>query len=341
MMISYVIPLYYEGQFVGIVGMDFDYTVLTETIHKIKIYENGHAHLTLNDVIMHTGNEPNDGDHSHTDSDEYLHVSENLANGMTLVLFASYNDIWQIRYEIIYKIVISVLLLALVFSMIVFFMVRKAVEPLKKLTDASIKLANGDYEVEIVHSNTYEIQQLSLAFETMLFNLREHEKLQHLLAYRDSLTGLRNTTSYKKWVVDFNQMLQNEDTSFGIIVFDLNYLKEANDTYGHNIGDQLIVAASRIISDTFKKSPVFRIGGDEFVAILQNQDLQDRHMLFQKFETGCANTFVEADDVKVPISIAKGFSMFDPATDTQFSDVFNRADDEMYKNKKEMKTVRV
>ena len=341
LMISFVIPLFHEGQFVGIVGMDFDYTVLTEQIHTIKIYENGFAHLELDNVIIHNGKEITDHEHSHETEDKYLRVSEELDNGMTLVLSAFYDDIKQIRYEIAYKILFSTLLLTLIFSLIVFLMVKKTVRPLQKLTDAAIKLSNGDYEVEITHGNTYEIQQLSTAFETMLLNLREHDRLQQILAYRDSLTGLRNTTSYNKWMLEFDKKIREEKPSFGIIMFDLNYLKETNDTYGHDVGNKLIVGAAQIISDTFKRSPVFRIGGDEFLVILQNRDLEEQDTLFEKFESDYANTFVEAGNAKLPISIAKGFSTFDPATDTQFSDVFNRADDQMYQNKKNMKMAKI
>ena len=341
LMISYVIPLYFEDQFIGIVGMDFDYTVLTERIHQIKIYENGFAHLELDDVIIHKDNESYDHNNEHEEYEEYLRVSEELANGMSLVLSACYDDIKQIRYEMAYKIIFFVLLISLIFSLIVFFMVKTAVRPLIKLTEASIKLSSGDYDVEIVRGNTYEIQQLSTAFENMIMNLREHEKLQHLLAYRDSLTNLRNTTSYKEWVNDFNKKITAEEINFGVIVFDLNYLKITNDTYGHDIGNKLIVGAAQLISNTFKRSPVFRIGGDEFAVILQGSDLEEIDTLFMQFESDCANAYVEAGTVNLPISIARGFSTFNSAADTRFSDVFNRADNEMYKNKKIMKTTQI
>jgi diguanylate cyclase (GGDEF)-like protein len=219
-------------------------------------------------------------------------------------------------------------------------MIKKAVKPLKQLAQAAIKLSDGDYNVEIVHGKTFEVQQLSSAFEMMLLKLREHEKLQHLLAYRDALTGLRNATSYKKWAVAFDKKVQEGDLRFGILMFDLNYLKEANDTYGHDVGNKLIAGAAQIISDTFKRSPVFRIGGDEFLVILQSRDLEECEALLAKFESRCESTFIEADGAKIPVCIAKGFSMFDPDTDTKFSDVFNRADNEMYKNKKIMKAAR-
>ena len=332
MMISFVIPLYVEEQFIGVVGMDFDYTVLTERINQIKIYEKGFAHLELNGSVIHTGNR-----NSSEKAEEYLSASKDLANGMTLVLFASYDDIRQIRLDMAFKILISVILLALVFSLVVFFIVKKVVQPLKKLTEASIKLSRGDYDVDIEPSSTYEIQQLSTAFENMIMNLREHEKLQHILAYRDSLTGLRNTTSYKKWVADFNKKIKDESPAFGVMVLDINDLKKANDNFGHNAGNKLISTTAHIISDTFKRSPVFRIGGDEFLVILQNRDLEDRDKLFSEFEARCKNTPVEIENEELPISIAIGFSLFDLSSDTQFSDVFKRADTEMYKNKKAIK----
>ena len=121
------------------------------------------------------------------------------------------------------------------------------------------------------------------------------------------------------------------------MVLDLNYLKEMNDMHGHDAGNKLIVKAARLISDTFKRSPVFRIGGDEFVVILQNRDLKDCEELFESFDQDCTDTFVETDEEKIVLSIAKGFSRYDPAQDKKFLDVFNRADEEMYKNKRVMK----
>ena len=340
LMISYVIPLYDDGRFIGVVGMDFDYTVLTERVHSIKIYDDGHAHLVLDGEVIHTGKDSHSGDHSDSAVDDYLQVSAPLKNGMSLALFASYNDIREIRYEIGYKILLSVLLLAAAFSVLVYFMIKRTVRPLQRLTEASVNIAAGDYDVAIEHSSTYEIEQLATAFEAMLLNLREHERLQHQLAYRDSMTGLRNTTSYKKWAMDFDKKVRAGDTDFGVVMLDLNRLKETNDTYGHDIGNQLIITASKLICDTFKRSPVFRIGGDEFVAILQNRDFEERDLLFEAFEAELAKTFVETPGGQLPVSIAKGFALFDPTTDTKFLDVFTRADEEMYRNKKAMKAER-
>ena len=334
LMISYVVPLYYENRFIGVVGMDFDYAVLLDKVNEIKIYEHGFAHLEIDGHVAHLNN---DQAGAKDLSKEYLRVSGELINGMTLVLSASYNDIRQIRYDIALKILYVVLFLAVLFSLIVIFVVRRLVEPLKKLTDASQKLAKGNYDVEIVHSDTHEIKLLSTAFENMTLYLREHERQQHLLAHRDSLTGLRNTTSYKSWVNDFDEQIQSQKMDFGVIVFDVNNLKETNDRYGHDAGNKLIVAASRIISDTFKRSPVFRIGGDEFLVILQNSDLRNCEELTVKFDSECANVSAKTDEADINVSVAKGFARYDPERDLRFVDVFNRADNAMYENKRGMK----
>ena len=336
MMISYVVPMYFENEFIGIVGMDFDYTVLTDRVHNIKIYENGFAHLEFEGADIYNSEHAEDAK-LHEHPEEYLSVSKELRNGMTLIISASYDDIRQIRYDIALKILFVVILLAVLFSLVAILVVRRIVYPLKKLTDASVKLSNGNYDVEIVHSNTYEIRLLSTAFENMALHLKEHEKLQHLLAYRDSLTGLGNTNSYWAWINDFDKEIETKEIDFGVLVFDINYLKETNDRYGHDVGNKLIVSAARVISDIFKRSPVFRIGGDEFLVILQNRDLDEKDALLKIFDEECLNKSVDTDKESIPVSIAKGFARYDSGKDTNFMDVFNRADDAMYENKRKIK----
>ena len=338
-MISYVVPLYHKEQFVGVVGMDFDYTVLTEQVHKIKIYENGFAHLENNGVVIHSDNSTLE-EKIKDNSNKYLRVSKDLTNGMTLVLSASYDDILQIRYDISFKILFVVLILSAFFTIVAIIVVKKIVAPLKKIADAATKLSNGDYNFEFVHSDVSEIELLNTSFENMATHLHEREIELHFSANRDSLTGLRNTTSYKSWVERFDKEIENKTADFGVVVFDLNQLKETNDTYGHDVGDKLIVTATNIISDVFKRSPVFRIGGDEFLAILQHRDLENREKLFAQLDLECENTYIEESE-ETNISIARGFAMLDLDNDLRFNDVFKRADNAMYENKRKNKKATV
>ena len=338
-MISYVVPIYHEGTFIGVVGIDFDYTVLTERIHKIKIYENGFAHLEIDGTVIH-GDDVTSAIGDIYDSNDFLSVSKDLANGMTLVLFADYDDIRQIRYDIGFDILFSVLILSAFFTFITIIVVRKFVVPLKRISDASVKLSNGDYNVEFGQSNISEIELLNTAFKNMATRLYEREKELIFSANCDSLTGLRNATSYKKWVADFDKEIKNGNAYFAVVVFDLNNLKETNDIYGHDLGNKLIVTAAKVISVVFKRSPVFRIGGDEFLVILRQNDLDSYEELFARLDATCESTIID-EKAKISISIARGFAMFDPDNDLCFNDVFKRADNAMYENKRKNKKITV
>lgn len=122
-----------------------------------------------------------------------------------------------------------------------------------------------------------------------------------------------------------------------MIVLDLNDLKKTNDKYGHAVGDKLIITAANVINDVFQGCPVFRIGGDEFLVVLQNSYLKNYKKLFEEFDRVCENTFVEEADVKIPLRVAIGFAQFDTEDDLHFSDVFKRADDAMYDKKRKIK----
>lgn len=335
LMISYVIPMYLGERFIGIVGMDFDYKALSNQVNGIKIYENGFACLEMDGAIV-SGEDYASDVKNNIDSEKYLRESEELVNGMTLVLFASYDDIRQARYDIGFRITLTVLILFTLFTVIAVFVVKRISDPLKKLTDAAVKLSNGDYNVEITRSSAREIKLLNTAFENMVIYLREHEEHLHLSANRDSMTGLRNTTSYKSWVARFDKAIEDDPFDFGVVVFDLNNLKKTNDTYGHEVGNKLITTSASIICDVFKRSPVFRIGGDEFVAVLQNKDLEEHKELFALLDAKLRNTFIN-DNAQLPVKIAFGFSQFEHGKDLRFADVFERADRAMYENKRNMK----
>ena len=336
-MISYVIPMYFQDKFLGVVGMDFDYHILLDKISTIKVYENGYAHLEKDGKVLHCDAEYTAPAEIVSHPDDFRVVSR-LRNGMDLVVTADHNDIHRIRWQILLKLIVATIVLTASLSCIVVIFVRKIVHPIKTLTEAAEKLAKNDYRISICHSSTKEIIQLNATFQHMTEQLREHEHLQQMLAYCDALTGLRNTTSYKAWVSDFEKNRQeNSVPEYGVAVLDINFLKETNDRYGHEIGNQLIVAAAKIISDAFKRSPVFRIGGDEFVVILQNRDLHDYDELIKKLYKDCDEEMLLAGEHRISVNIACGRAEYDPHMDNCFQDVFNRADDAMYQHKRKMK----
>ncbi len=117
-----------------------------------------------------------------------------------------------------------------------------------------------------------------------------------------------------------------------MVVCDVNSLKAVNDTQGHRAGDKYIREASALICGIFKHSPVYRVGGDEFAVILSGRDYENRRALFSQMD------FVNLARGKAGnLTIACGMAALDRTKDESFEAVFERADAEMYKNKRDMK----
>ena len=162
------------------------------------------------------------------------------------------------------------------------------------------------------------------------------------LANKDALTGVRNKTAYDKEIIRMEYALSvGKQTAFGIGMIDLNFLKRINDTYGHEQGDYAIKKLCRVVCATFVHSPVFRIGGDEFVVILEGSDYENVQTLSaelkQKMQSMEEDTNLEPWE---KVSASVGFAFYDKDQDTSVLNVFRRADAEMYACKKNMKAMR-
>ena len=178
--------------------------------------------------------------------------------------------------------------------------------------------------------------RMCLALEKFRYALTlEHinKRLLDLMG-RDPLTNVNNRMAYE----DKEKYLQSEinsdqDVSFALAMFDVNSLKMINDSLGHEAGDEYLLRACHLICQVFKHSPVYRIGGDEFVAVLSGEDYDNRETLLKNLND-MMSTY--SDSMPIPsdyVSIACGISAFDSTKDNTVADVIKRADEAMYKDK--------
>ncbi len=156
---------------------------------------------------------------------------------------------------------------------------------------------------------------------------------------RDPLTNVNNRIAFEDKVKFIQSEINSDSTpKFAIAMFDVNNLKLVNDSYGHDAGDAYLIRACHLICDIFKHSPVYRIGGDEFVAILTGDDYDN-----YKGQLDAMNNMMSqySDQLPLPnnyISIACGIAVYDPEVDDAVLDTVKRADEEMYNNKTRMKS---
>ena len=156
------------------------------------------------------------------------------------------------------------------------------------------------------------------------------------LAYTDPLTGVKSKRAYLDIRKQMEQKIADETVKeFAIAVFDVNGLKEVNDNFGHEVGDQHIIGASNLICTILKHSPVFRIGGDEFVAILEGADFEERRSLISDF-----NAKIEENARTGKVVVSVGLSTYKHNGGSTFASVFKQADENMYKRKAILKELK-
>ena len=155
------------------------------------------------------------------------------------------------------------------------------------------------------------------------------------MATIDAMTGVKNKYAFSQAQERINQRIgQEESLEFSIVVFDLNDLKRINDTRGHEAGDAYIKEACKMICTCFKHSPVFRIGGDEFTAVLEGEDYFNQESLLEKFEK---QVLVNIGRGRAVVSF--GCARFEPSKDKNCEMVFERADTLMYTEKLLLKSL--
>ena len=163
----------------------------------------------------------------------------------------------------------------------------------------------------------------------------EERDRARLMAYRDSLTGVKSKHAYAEQE-DFidEQIERGEVEELALIVCDVNGLKKINDTLGHKAGDKYICDACNMLCEHFKHSPVFRIGGDEFVIILEGHDYESRNEVIKEI-----NEEIEGNIGTDRVVISIGLAEFDKESDFNVHEVFKRADESMYERKLQLKSM--
>lgn len=153
----------------------------------------------------------------------------------------------------------------------------------------------------------------------------------------DALTGVGNKSAYIKKMSELNRQMEASGLEFAIVMVDMNNLKRINDEYGHRCGDLYISGCCHMVCEAFKHSPVFRVGGDEFVAVLQGQDYENRKAICDRLKAAFEKNY-EQTDVSPWLRYSAAVGMAENRSDdytTEF--VFKRADEAMYQDKARIK----
>lgn len=155
---------------------------------------------------------------------------------------------------------------------------------------------------------------------------KQREKLSYALQY-DALTGVENRYAYEKYIHEIND--KGLDDNLVVVSADVNELKHVNDNLGHSSGDELLNGAARVFTQSFAPyGKVFRVGGDEFQAILKTD--KDLSQINSEFEENMKNWY--GTTVK-ELHISVGYACNRDCKASNCTVLTGLADKEMYKNK--------
>ncbi len=134
---------------------------------------------------------------------------------------------------------------------------------------------------------------------------------------------------------------ENPLRNFGIIMFDIDFFKKFNDTYGHTCGDYVLVQAAHIIADHIRSTDIAaRFGGEEFVVLVveENPSAEIQRISFQiaeRIRQAIEQAPLEFEGQELHITISGGIACYDPLVDASPKQVVDRADRALYRSKQE------
>ena len=226
--------------------------------------------------------------------------------------------VWNLRRTLWGLSALIILALAAFF----FTMFKLVINPIARYTKGIQNNEMLDDEVGV-----YEVNYLARSYNELLDKKSDFEYRLKAVAETDPLTGFANRYSYNKFLASKTDL----EHSTCIFMLDINNLKFVNDTYGHDKGDELIKNSSLAIKETFMDingKNCYRLGGDEFIAIMDNIREEEIEEYLKKFRQ---------KQMYYAVSIAIGYAYTSDISKEGYENLMIEADKRMYENKKEMK----
>lgn len=360
--ISYDAPVYWKGQFIGVIGIEVDYSTMAEEINSIRLYDNGYAflgdadgnlfyHPHIDVADLSSGSE---FEFPYREGDEnkvirYAYRGEKkeavwctLRNGLRLSVTVPVSETQGEWKGLILNISLGAVVVLIAASLFLMYYTRRITKPLEQLTAAAEQIERGNYDLDLIYDEDDELGRLTRSFKDLSGTMKAHITDLHGQIFIDALTKVKNKGALSNRLDEMQEAIDSgaQEQAFAIGVFDCDQLKLINDRYGHDKGDIYLKKAAHIICKVFKHSPVFRMGGDEFAVILENEDYMDRDALLEQFDKTAETVNEAAAEPWEEVHISKGFAVFAPSEDSAVTDVMQRADQLMYENKRERKKQR-
>ncbi|MEA3352547.1 MAG: diguanylate cyclase [Campylobacterota bacterium] len=174
-----------------------------------------------------------------------------------------------------------------------------------------------------------------LKVKKLIDNLKRSKDELKLLASTDSMTKLYNRRYFSKVSEHIFDLAKRDKVPLSVILLDIDKFKDINDTYGHNIGDEIIIKLANKLKEHQRKSDIVcRYGGEEFVLLLPNTSSEGAMTVANKIKEEVENTTTDiSDDIKIKFTVSLGVSDIENRSENSIEAALIRADKALYKAK--------
>ena len=313
--ISYVVPIIVNDEAVGVVGMDISTSLLYDITKNVTVYEKGYAYLMDNEGRFVYHPEMGGKDMREEFDSQHAYLFEKS------LLSAEKHSVEEYRWNNVEK------------------------------SLSSQKLRNGMIFTVCVTADEIKAPQFKMLKDTILVIILIMSvflvatvyitKAIIKLMYTDSMTRIGNKTAYTEAVDALYKKIESkEKIDFTVLVADINNLKKTNDVYGHDYGDRLIQNGAAMLKRVWGEQGIYRIGGDEFAIIYPNAQKETVEKEILSLDESINDYNNQNPNEALYLQMAIGMATYNPETDKEYMDVFRRADNAMYENKKAKKEMK-
>ncbi len=154
------------------------------------------------------------------------------------------------------------------------------------------------------------------------------------LANTDSLTGLYNRRYVDKHLINFFDIASRENSYLALVIFDIDFFKKVNDTYGHDAGDKVLQMLSKLAREEFRESDLIgRIGGEEFCIAFTYGNREKTKKAIERFRKAIENEVIKYEDLNINITSSFGIAYYSNDINS-YKDLFKNADEALYEAKR-------
>lgn len=284
---------------------------------------------------------------------DFIYQSAITQNEWEVFVLTKPNAVTHVITDNFYILGASILITIILFSFIATSLSKRLTRPLTQLSryfasknqlPMRLEEVNVSSETVKLTKQIMDSKKIMLDFQHQL-EQQVQEKTRQLknlntqlytLAQKDGLTQVLNRSGFDELgLASYRNCIRNH-IKVSVALFDIDFFKNINDTYGHPVGDKCIKAVADMLTSECKRETdiIGRYGGEEFIVMLVGGQIEEHQELIKMILTKIEKMTIKADDASIKLTVSIGMSSLKKNYNMPFKDIIKSADEQLYKSKR-------